>query len=482
MAIHESTLTLARPAHLGGGSWQLENLSDVTVLFGKNGAGKSAFLRGVAAMAPEGRHLTIPERPGQMQANPALGAEESTGATRSANRQQNTLANYRDRTFSRLQVLIQKRGFHLKPGSMDDTIADIQLLMRDLLPDFTFLVTGDTPYFQLLRTDGSQVTDVSQVSSGEIGMISLALDLVTICGIWHLEGSPKRLLLIDEPDTHLHPDLQEYLAAFLLKLVDKYDVQIIVATHSTTLLAALGYHGKTRASAIYLNRSSLPQKAIPFTKHLQEISACLGGHALMGPLFGSPLLLVEGDDDYRIWSQVPRHHVIKLAVIPCDGEEIFKYQRSLEQVFASLRTATTPPAGYTLLDADKPLPTATTTAQAHVPFLQLGCHESENLYLSDEVLGSLGLDWTQACQRITEEAPKFGAKTSDLLSCKGWDRQSADIKHLIGELEAILDPKHVHWTKRVGSMIGAVVPSGQLAAFLGPQVMPALWPADRPDA
>ena len=35
----------------------------------------------------------------------------------------------------------------------------------------------------------------------------------------------------------------------------------------------------------------------------------------MGPLFGVPLLLVEGDDDYRIWNEIPRHHITSFAVI-----------------------------------------------------------------------------------------------------------------------------------------------------------------------
>ncbi len=65
-------------------------------------------------------------------------------------------------------------------------------------------------------------------------------------------------------------------------------------------------------SCIYLDRTKSDFSAQPFTSVTKELSACLGGHALMGPLFGVPILLVEGDDDYRIWSQVPRHHIISL--------------------------------------------------------------------------------------------------------------------------------------------------------------------------
>ncbi|MDO8500759.1 MAG: AAA family ATPase [Gemmatimonadaceae bacterium] len=475
MTIHFTSLSIAQPPYLGGGTWILEGLNHITVLFGKNGSGKSILLRTLLSQSPNNRHLALPERPGSLQFEPRFVTEESSGANRAGNRQQNTLTDYRQRTFARLQVLIQKRGFLLKPGSTDDTIEDLHKLMKDLLPDFTLRVTSEMPYFQLQRSDGTLVTEVNQVSSGEIGMISIAVDLATICGIWHLENTPERLLLVDEPDTHLHPDLQEYLAAFLLKLAEKYSVQMIVATHSTTLLAALGYHGKEKTSAIYLNRSTLPQEAIKFTKHLQEVSSCLGGHALMGPLFGSPLLLVEGDDDYRAWSQVPRHHVIKLAVLPCDGEEIFKYQKTLEQIFDSLRTTTTPPAGYALLDGDKRLPTGQTTPQDHVPFLRLECRESENLYLADEVIADLGVDWPTGCIQIKAQADKYGNKEAGLLGCDGWDRKSVDIKHLINELSAILDPKNVHWTKRVGTAIGKAKPSGQLADFLGPTILEALW-------
>lgn len=469
-------MAIPRPPFLGGGSWLLEDLNEITVLFGKNGSGKSMLLRGMLAQAPDSRHLAVPERPGEMTANPNLAEEETSGATRSSSRQQNTLANYRNRAFSRISVLLQKRGFFLKPGSTDDSINDIEGLMNDLLPDFTFRLTGGSPSFQLLRGDGTPVPSAESISSGEIGMVSLAIDLATVCAIWRLEGQPHRILLVDEPDTHLHPDLQEDLSAFFLRLVDKYELQLIVATHSTTLLSALGHHGKKRTSALYLNRSSGAQKAVTFTKHLQEVATCLGGHALMGPLFGAPLLLVEGDDDYRIWSQVPRHHVIKLAVLPCDGEEIFKFQKSLEQIFASLRTAIVPPAGYTLLDGDKSVPSSSTTPQQHVSFLRLSCHESENLYLTDEVLASLGLKWTDAQMRIKAEAHRFGEKESALLECDKWDRKESDIKTLINEIATALDSKSVHWTKRVGTAIGTSKPAGQLAEFLGPSVMHALWP------
>ncbi len=74
--------------------------------------------------------------------------------------------------------------------------------------------------------------------------------------MWDLENKEKRLMLIDEPDAHIHPDLQVRFADFLVGVAERFDVQVVVATHSTTLLAALGQFAKADAGVIYLDRRS----------------------------------------------------------------------------------------------------------------------------------------------------------------------------------------------------------------------------------
>ena len=198
----------------------------------------------------------------------------------------------------------------------------------------------------------------------------------------------------------------------------------------------------------------------------------------MGPLFGAPLLLVEGDDDNKIWSQVPRYHKVKLAVIPCNGaDEVKNYQKTLEKIFASLRTDQTSPVGFALLDGDQTLPTAdANNPHANIKYIKLACRESENLFLTDEVLTLLNFaDWEAAKTKIKAESANYGAKQVQLDQCDSWDRKNSDIKDVILQLAQILSPKNVPWTQRVAKCIGDKKPEGQLADFLGADVIGSIW-------
>lgn len=49
-----------------------------------------------------------------------------------------------------------------------------------------------------------------------------------------------RFLLIDEPDSHLHPDIQERLVNRLVKYAREYGCQVILTTHSPSVVRSLG--------------------------------------------------------------------------------------------------------------------------------------------------------------------------------------------------------------------------------------------------
>lgn len=67
--------------------------------------------------------------------------------------------------------------------------------------------------------------------SGELAVVNLVLALENI--------EPYGLLLLDEPETSLHPGAQERLTEHLLKLVNEKYIQVIISTHSPTFIQLL---------------------------------------------------------------------------------------------------------------------------------------------------------------------------------------------------------------------------------------------------
>ncbi len=478
MATYIQHQHILRPQYLGGGEWELKNLTDVTVLFGKNGSGKSILLRQWRNADPDGAHYVAPERTGEIQSNPSNMQSQLIAINRMSASSRNYVNDYRTQVVSRVQSYFLARGAHrsnLLPGR---TPSEIEEMLTELIPDFEFQIKADDPPYVIRRLSTNEaVGGVDQLSSGEAQLVTISLDILTIAAIWELEKRNQRILLIDEPDAHIHPDLQIRFADFTQRVARNYDLQVIIATHSTTMLSALGQIGGAETSVIYLDRRDTTFQARSFNKVMKEMTTCLGGHALMGPLFNSPLLLVEGDDDYRIWSQVPRHHQISLAVVPANGDEIFQYQRTLEMIFCSITEPSQRPLGFALLDGDKRLPIPNPQSpQNFVRFVRLVCHESENLYLTNEVLADLETTWVKASRQIVERSGEFGDRADTLADAETWDRQNVDIKNVIEDVSRIIDPKNVHWTNRVGRCIGRKRPEGQLAEFLGQKVLDSLWP------
>jgi hypothetical protein len=474
MAIHEAELEADRQFP-GGNPWRLRNLNHVTVVFGRNGAGKSLILRNLRDRDRERRHYASPERAGEFAFNPSYMQEEYLATSRGNRRTGNTAPTYRDEVVARIQAFLAKRG-NTRGTEMPESPEQIEDLMNTLMPAFSFSILGGAQPVQLKRiSDEEVVANANSLSSGEAALYALGLDLVGICAMWVLDGVAGTLL-VDEPDLHLHQDLQQHLARFLVQLIDSFDVQIVVATHSTTLLAALGHHGAERTSVVYLDPTIDEQRAAAFTDVEQQLATILGGHALMGPLFAVPLLLVEGDDDYKIWSQAARYQRLKVSVIPCEGSRLAEYRRKLETVFAAtIETAQV--VAHSIQDLDDRIEQPAVHG-SFVSSLWLNCREAENLYLTAEVLNAFETSTDGARARILENAARFGEKEArlrDVANSADW--RTVDCKDVIVQISEILDdPRHVDWAKRVGSVIGENRPTGQLEEFLGRQILNALWP------
>ena len=77
MAVHWGQLDIDRPDWLGGGQWMLRGLTDVTLIFARNGIGKSILLRSIAESDRYAvSHYASPERGGEISYNQSFNERE----------------------------------------------------------------------------------------------------------------------------------------------------------------------------------------------------------------------------------------------------------------------------------------------------------------------------------------------------------------------------------------------------------------------
>lgn len=82
----------------------------------------------------------------------------------------------------------------------------------------------------LFRTDKSQYTEAF-AGSGELAVVSLVSKI--------LSAEKYTLVLLDEPETSLHPGAQRRMLEFLLQQIRNRQLQIIYTTHSTAMVEGL---------------------------------------------------------------------------------------------------------------------------------------------------------------------------------------------------------------------------------------------------
>jgi hypothetical protein len=304
----------------------------------------------------------------------------------------------------------------------------------------------------------------------------MTMDISTQYGRLPEDTTEFKTLLIDEPDAHIHPDIQMNFCKFISNIQRRFGLRIVIATHSLEIIGGLALHCPDQTGIAIVRPKDSVVRAQKLNALRLDAFSALGGGVVMGRIFGSKILLVEGDDDHDMWSQAARHGIVDLTVVPCGGGSAVKRrQRLLENLFAGLRDPRPAKYGIALLDGDQSLPTASPTApQDYINFVRLNCRETENLILTDEVLAKVGLSWAAAKEKIETSTCDEGVKAR-LLAIESDGRAQADLKALLPTLESVLFPNMGRWTRIVGNVLGSGRPEGQLLEFLGPTVVEALY-------
>ena len=169
---------------------------------------------------------------------------------------------------------------------------------------------NNNQYDVVLERNGKR-TRVDQLSTGESAMLSF---IEIVYGL----GVSGALILIDEPELHLHPSWQEKVRDILRNLADETGNQIVIATHApgfvseNTIANVNRVFIRNRESAVQeLNSINLPARSKLFRMVNLQNNAKL--------FFAKNLLLVEGPSD----ELVVRRLMWRLQISPDELEVVF---------------------------------------------------------------------------------------------------------------------------------------------------------------
>lgn len=423
-----------------GDGHRLSGLGTINVILGKNGSGKSTLLRlmdkSLSRNASCIRYIT-PERGGELIYDGSIDTNRSNNPnwlenSRRKNQwnqfKQSSVSEFRNLETLVLRSIEQDPQIRSSAFSFDDDIAKINLLL-----DRVTLNRSDLSGFDLKHKSNDLPATAQELSSGESELVSLGTEIL---GFAYLCKTPKyssedNWLLLDEPDVHLHPDLQYRLMKLLVDCVTNTNAKVAVATHSTTILASL----VTFSDDLRIGFKQLDSKELVFQpagRVWKDILPIFGAHPLSNIFNERPPLIVEGEDDQRIWQTAVRHSEGRVSVIPCvagDVQSMTEYENTTNDLLLTIYDHA---KAFSLRDGDG-IPEQLTDLTAVVR-CRLNCRTAENLILTDDVLRELGVEWAILRTRLEKwiQENRGHPQYADAAKFRddGWDRREGRVKSL----------------------------------------------------
>ena len=201
---------------------------------------------------------------------------------------------------------VYDRSKAIPEDSLPDVWAPLRELASNLLPHLTFekIDTSNREQVQCLwSVEGSESPiDIDDLSSGEKSVIQLFFPLVEhrvralLRDLKAEDQSTATSLcaLIDEPELHLHPNLQAKILGYLRTLSVRENAQFIIATHSPTIVE------NANSDELYLLRPAT--LVAPGENQLTRVATDEQKLQLLRDVFGTtanltamrPILVVEG--------------------------------------------------------------------------------------------------------------------------------------------------------------------------------------------
>jgi len=469
--------------------YNLKGLSRNNFILGKNGCGKSYLLKKIELALREDKEVgkvkyLSPERGGLINYEPQI--EQSISSHDQwlqDQRRQNQSAKFREQSaaqYRTLELLIL-REIEQNPSVRNNPEITFEKTLDRInkLLDRVRLSRSDST--RTIFTIHGRVKDeeikAEDLSSGETELISLGIELLMFEN--ECVSGKTNYLLFDEPDVHLHPDLQYRLARLIVSLATEQDITVLIATHSTAFLAAMC---NDDIQVAFMGGGETDLSFSPADSVLQKIIPVFGAHPLSKVFNNSPVLLVEGDDDERIWQQAVRSSEERIRVYPCSVGGIVRLHE-FEERTADIITAVYDNAiGYSLRDRDDS--TGEIEDIGSVRRMRLGCRTAENLLLTDEVLQEINMPWKTLQSNIQQWLVNNTTHPhhSDMkaFADSGCDRKNGDVKSIRNDLIGLMGTDKP-WEVIVGKVIGRFSASPNLGGeyslgvFLGQKTLQELF-------
>lgn len=426
-------------------------------LFGRNGIGKSRILRELDLLGKSGSESGVvttyiaPERGGEHSMWNQVGAYDDNPDALADTLRQNQVPKFRQISYSHfdeLRNVVRKKREECGEGckTFKEVIENINLFL-----DNVELKENDKSGFIVVKKgDTNPENDIKKhLSSGEKEMISLMIEISLF--VETLSESKSNYLLLDEPDVHLHPDaesrLMMYLSNQLANIPAGVKAVVVAATHSTDLFAKLSIE---KYKILYLDSISRRDFAFEFVNNKKSgFLLSIGSHPLLLTLEKRPILLVEGEDDRRLWDSVIRGLEGKLSLwcVPCgDKDSVLENVKTLNQINGALEGGDKL-MSFALVDRDSDEQKPDDLERVAVDVTE--CRMIENLLLSDEVLGERKSEILRRFQ-ITDEHRKsvnIKGREQQISNALGWKHEwetliGSVLEEKIGEAQQLLQNKN----------------------------------------
>lgn len=146
-------------------------------------------------------------------------------------------------------------------------------------------------YFE--KTDSQKEYSVAVEASGLVNVISILAALF---------DKDVEVLLIDEPEVSLHPQLQSYLLREMKKAAREYKKTIIISTHSTEMISLSNI--SDMSNLVFFSDKKLPVQVSPTAPELENRKlkdfVMRMGQIYKAGFFAKKILLIEGASDLII--------------------------------------------------------------------------------------------------------------------------------------------------------------------------------------